>query len=281
MPREAAPPKLDRLIAEEGGIGGGRFWPRFYDAAATILDAEDFDFINLGFLDGDDPVGAPADRPQIAERLSERLYDRALAGVDIAGATVLEVGCGRGGGCAHMVRTRAPAQAIGVDLSAPLVEWCRRRYRLPQLRFEQGDAQLLPLAGGSVDVVVNVESSHCYPSRSAFFAEVRRVLRPGGRLALADVLFGEDAKAGAEAVEQALEDAGLRIDAGAAITGPVVAARRAVSRSPAFRARVARMIPRPEDAAVFARLFCLEGTDGFAALAERRFEYWCWTATRP
>jgi SAM-dependent methyltransferase len=43
------------------------------------------------------------------------------------------------------------------------------------------------LADASFDVVVNVESSHCYPDAARFFAEVARVLRPGGMLVFADL----------------------------------------------------------------------------------------------
>jgi ubiquinone/menaquinone biosynthesis C-methylase UbiE len=55
------------------------------------------------------------------------------------------------------------------------------------IRFLCGDATLLPFADEAFDVVVNVEASHCYPDFRKFLAEVRRVLRPGGSLLMADM----------------------------------------------------------------------------------------------
>ncbi len=57
----------------------------------------------------------------------------------------------------------------------------------PALTFRVGDAQATGLPDACVDVVVNVESSHCYGSMDAFIAEVHRVLRPGGHFVWADL----------------------------------------------------------------------------------------------
>jgi SAM-dependent methyltransferase len=54
------------------------------------------------------------------------------------------------------------------------------------LTFAVGDAERLPFAAESFDVVVNVESSHCYGDVGSFFREVVRVLRPGGWFLFAD-----------------------------------------------------------------------------------------------
>jgi ubiquinone/menaquinone biosynthesis C-methylase UbiE len=55
--------------------------------------------------------------------------------------------------------------------------------------FVHGDAQSLPFADESFDVVINIEASHGYPDFPRFLAEVARVLRPGGRFLYADVLL--------------------------------------------------------------------------------------------
>jgi ubiquinone/menaquinone biosynthesis C-methylase UbiE len=54
------------------------------------------------------------------------------------------------------------------------------------LTFVQGDAENLPFPDASFDIVVNVESSHTYPHFDRFAAEVRRVLRQGGRFVITD-----------------------------------------------------------------------------------------------
>jgi len=69
--------------------------------------------------------------------------------------------------------------------------FCRERHRVPGLEFVAGDAEKLPFAAGSFDVVINVEASHCYPAFPRFLAEVARVLRPGEHFAYADFRFAE------------------------------------------------------------------------------------------
>jgi SAM-dependent methyltransferase len=112
--------------------------------------------------------------------------------VDVAGRTVLEVGCGRGGGASYVKRYLGPSSMVGMDLADSAVEFCRQRHRLEGLRFVQGDAERIPFDDGQFDVVINVESSHCYPDVDAFFREVSRVLRPGGHFLYADVMPSEE-----------------------------------------------------------------------------------------
>lgn len=137
-------------------------------------------------------------------RFPIQLYHHVAARAALAGKEVLEVGSGRGGGARFLRSYLGPASVTGVELSASAVEFSRRVHRVPGLLFLQGDAEDLPLEDRSVDVVVNVESSHCYGSVSRFLSEVRRVLRPGGSLVLADVRdTGE-----LEALRRALDEHG-------------------------------------------------------------------------
>ena len=56
----------------------------------------------------------------------------------------------------------------------------------------QGSAENLPLPTASIDLVVNIESSHLYESTPNFFKEVHRVLRPGGYFCWADIRFKDE-----------------------------------------------------------------------------------------
>jgi len=76
---------------------------------------------------------------------------------------------------------------VGLDLNPAGIEFCRRRHQIPGLSFVQGNAENLPFGPESVDAVINVESSHCYPHFDQFLSEVSRVLRPGGVLLYTDV----------------------------------------------------------------------------------------------
>lgn len=105
--------------------------------------------------------------------------------------TVLEVGSGRGGGLSYIVRYLNPSMAIGVDFSSQQIAFCQRNYNSTNIRFVEGDAAELPVEDESVDAVINVESSHCYPNFKGFIGEVARVLKPGGHFFYTDFLSSD------------------------------------------------------------------------------------------
>ena len=111
-------------------------------------------------------------------------------------------------------------RVVGVDLAASAIAFCRAHYDLPGLRFEQGDAEALDLPDASFDAVLNVESSVCYERPERFFAEVVRVLRPGGHFLYADVRETREL----QDWERQLEATGLEKLEEEDVTGRVVAA---------------------------------------------------------
>jgi SAM-dependent methyltransferase len=256
------------------------FWRLFYEFGANVLD-RDFTFMNLGYLDPSRQDGSAelADGSDITERLSALLYEHVIDGTPLAGQRVLEVGSGRGGGSAHLAREHGPSAMVGIDASRRLVTWARARHAEPNLSFARGDAVALPFPDASFDVVVNIESSHCYPSRLRFFEEVSRVLRPHGRLLFADLIYPTPETDGPEGVERLFGQAGMRVVAGGPITREVVAARRAVSGSDAFRARMTSAMP-PWSLPTFWEGYCLAGSADYRAMSSGELEYWCWSAER-
>ncbi len=120
--------------------------------------------------------------------LTDRLAD--LAGIGL-GDRVVDVACGRGTTVIHLSRTRG-CQVLGVEYSARQVAMARKAAadaRAPRATFVEGDAERLPLADAGADVVL-CECSVClFPDKAAALREMRRVLRPGGRLALADLVL--------------------------------------------------------------------------------------------
>jgi len=118
-------------------------------------------------------------------------------GIDLLrGKRVLEVGSGRGGGAAVLSKCHCPDLYLGVDFNKNQIEGSQRRLTSPEsdsckLAFQQGDAMdLHNVQDSDFDIVVNMESSHCYPKFEAFVKEVYRVLKPGGIFLLGD--FRED-----------------------------------------------------------------------------------------
>ena len=169
-------PRLRRLLV--------RAW---YESFTRIDHTGAVRFMNYGYAgpDGAAPIALePTDEPN---RYQIQLYRRVAGQVDLSRREVLEVGSGRGGGAAHVAAQLGPQRYLGVDISRGAVRFCQRRYALPHLHFQQGDAEKLDLAPESFDAVINIESSSHYGSVRKFLSEVRRVLRPGGDLLFADI----------------------------------------------------------------------------------------------
>lgn len=168
-------------------------WRALYELLAARVRRPEWAFMNYGYasLDAEqDPL--PLDPADESDRMCIQLYDHVVGDVDLRGADVLEVGCGRGGGSSFLARYHAPRTTTGVDISHTGIASCRRYRRARGLTFVRGDALDLPFPDESFDAVVNVESSHCYPSVEAFLGEVYRVLRPGGSLLFADLRGQEE-----------------------------------------------------------------------------------------
>ena len=158
----------------------------WYQHITGVDKHHDMTFMNYGYAG---PAGEPPAVLEPGDELNRyciQLYSHLAGAVGIAGRDVLEVGSGRGGGCSYIARYLKPASVIGLDVARKAVEFCTEHHSVPGLRFVKGDAEALPFAAGSFDVVLNVESSHYYASMPHFLSEVLRTLRPGGHLLFTD-----------------------------------------------------------------------------------------------
>jgi SAM-dependent methyltransferase len=173
-------PKAQKLL-----IRGG------YAVVNRWLNEIGYGCMNYGYAPLDADASALQAQRSSDEQFSLALYERVAGAHDIAGKQVLEVGCGRGGGAAFVAERFNPAKLTGLDFSEKAIEFAQRRHTDPRLAFVRGDAEQLPFADASMDAVVNVESSHCYPDVPRFFAEAFRVLRPGGALLFADLRLAD------------------------------------------------------------------------------------------
>ena len=175
--------------------------------------------MNYGYSapDADSLPLASSDEPH---RNWIQLYYPVAGAVDLKGCRVLEVGSGRGGGASFIKRYLLPDCVIGVDLSKTAVELCQRLHSVLGLEFRVGDAENLPIDDASMDTVINIESSHCYPSFERFLAEVRRVLRCNGFFLYADFRDRENVAAWRDS----LRDSGLSLVRETDITSNVLSA---------------------------------------------------------
>lgn len=106
-----------------------------------------------------------------------------LGGLDAAGKRILDIGCGIGGPAFEMARGHG-ASVTGIDLEAPLIERAKAaaaRHGLEeQCRFRTVEPGPLPFADGHFDIVTSAGAFTQTPDKPALFAEVLRVLKPGG-----------------------------------------------------------------------------------------------------
>jgi SAM-dependent methyltransferase len=125
-------------------------------------------------------------------------HDRALApyGVAVLGAAaisagerILDVGCGTGTMTRTAARHAGEGSALGVDIGRPLVEEARAETRAERgpanVAFEQADAQVHPFPPGAFDAVVSRFGVMFFDDPVAAFANLRRGMASGGRLAFA------------------------------------------------------------------------------------------------
>jgi arsenite methyltransferase len=175
------------------------------------------------------------------------------------GETVLDLGSGAGFDCFLAAkRIGRSGKVIGVDMTPEMVTKARgnaRQIEATNVEFRLGEIEHLPVADGSVDVILSNCVINLAPDKGAVFREAFRVLKAGGRLAISDVVSVKDMP------PELAHD--LEAMTGCIAGSAKVSDLEALLREAGFED--VKIVPRPESGAIIAQ--CMPGAESYVASA--------------
>lgn len=156
----------------------------------------------------DEPYYSDADRAALplAAKVSGLGCGNPLAVADLReGETVLDLGSGGGGDVLLSARRVGPTGTVyGLDMTDEMLELARRNVAdadVSNVELRKGHIEDIPLPDASVDVVISNCVINLSPDKPAVFAQIHRVLRPGGRVGVTDIV-ADDALTPADRAER-------------------------------------------------------------------------------
>jgi ubiquinone/menaquinone biosynthesis C-methylase UbiE len=130
---------------------------------------------------------------------------RLFEGTDIRGREVLDIGCGLGAVDELLITQYGASSVVGIDIDPALLEGLLARVKraglADRIRAVKVEPGRLPFADARFDVVFSKDSLVQIPDKPALFAEILRVLRPGGRFIASDWLRGGSGTYSSEMME--------------------------------------------------------------------------------
>lgn len=128
--------------------------------------------------------------------------DRVVEGMALEGRTLLDIGCGTGGITLYLLERHGLARVTGFDVEGPVIEAARQRAAARGLSQKAGFIQAppgpLPFPDASFDIVFSKDALLHVPDKDALFAEIFRVLKPGGVFAASNWMIAHDGEPSAD-----------------------------------------------------------------------------------
>jgi ubiquinone/menaquinone biosynthesis C-methylase UbiE len=158
-------------------------------------------FMNHGYVDLDtngypisvanENYGEKYNQWKYQVKLYQKLLDIARIIPENSNGTILDIGCGNGGGISFYKDHYKFDQYIGVDLNPSNIENCKKH--TTGIDFYEGSATKLPINNQSIDVITSVESCIYYEPFEKYVSEIRRVLNIDGILIQACLYYKDEA----------------------------------------------------------------------------------------
>jgi len=148
-------------------------------------------FLNYGYVPDGSEQHAVIEPDDAWNRNSVKLLLETVGRTEIRGRQVIDIGCGRGGNIAALSKYFKPLYIVGLDICPANITYCNAKSRGGESFYLVGDAENIPFADESFDVVLNIESAHAYPNRSRFYEEVYRIMRGGGVFLYTELMLGD------------------------------------------------------------------------------------------
>ncbi|WP_339222191.1 class I SAM-dependent methyltransferase [Paenibacillus sp. FSL H8-0332] len=164
-------------------------------------------FLNYGYVPQGNEQHAVIEPDDVWNRNSVKLLLETVGRTAIRERQVIDIGCGRGGNIAALYKYFKPLSIVGLDICPANIAYCSAKSRGGEAFYLVGDAENIPFADESFDIVLNMESAQAYPNRSRFYEEVYRIMRVGGVFLYTELMLEDQVAKNV----RLLEEAGLSV----------------------------------------------------------------------